>query len=172
MGYLKQIPEDIDRNKLEKRFWSKVNKQEVDGCWEWTACLKPQGYGNFGIGRNHMYAHRLSWEMSNGPIPEGMLICHKCDNRKCVRQDHLFLGTVKDNSQDALKKGRLSKPPVKWGVKNQFHVFTEDQVREIRRRYRRESRNVSNASALAQEFGVTKDAVKRVLARKTWAWVV
>lgn len=99
----------------EARFWSKVSKSE--GCWEWTAALR-SGYGVFyADGRLHR-AHRVSWEIANGPIAEGLLVCHRCDNRRCVRPDHLFLGTSTDNNRDMTEKGRhgtAHKPTCKRG---------------------------------------------------------
>lgn len=95
-----------------ERFWDKVSKS--DGCWEWMGYLNPKGYGVLAgdrKGRNapkKMYylAHRLSWEIANGAIPDGKCICHHCDNRKCVRPEHLFLGTRADNTLDMIAKGR------------------------------------------------------------------
>lgn len=89
---------------LEDRFWVKVRKS--DGCWEWTAASKQGGYGKIAVGRRLMLAHRVSWELANGPIPDGLLVCHTCDNPPCVRPDHLFLGTQTDNMRDAVRKNR------------------------------------------------------------------
>jgi hypothetical protein len=101
-----------------ERFWSKV--QKTDGCWEWKAAQNSAGYGIFGIGdeeKPHRIerSHRISWRLHHGEIPPGMFVCHHCDNRKCVRPDHLFLGTNRDNMHDCAQKGRSSKPPVtRW----------------------------------------------------------
>lgn len=100
---------------LEERFWAKVEK--TDGCWLWTAALSTTGYGRIGVGKKMAYTHRLSWEMHNGPIPPGMHICHHCDNPKCVRPDHLFLGTRTDNMRDMWRKGRGWSP---WAARAEW----------------------------------------------------
>ena len=94
----------------ESRFWSKVDKCGDDECWPWTATKSRLGYGKFTLGvNNKVNAHRYSYEIANGPIPDGMLVCHGCDNPPCVNPKHLFVGTHKDNMQDAVKKGRAAR---------------------------------------------------------------
>lgn len=89
-----------------KRFFDKINK--TDDCWLWTAALRGKtGYGAFKLNGKVIDAHRFSYELHNGVIPENMLVCHICDNRKCVNPSHLFLGTYKDNHQDGVNKGRI-----------------------------------------------------------------
>lgn len=98
------------------RFWNKVNK---DGpihpaigteCWLWTGYCMPFGHGQFNIGKHVIrLAHRFSWEIHFGEIPKSMSVCHHCDMPNCIRPDHLFLGTQKDNMQDANRKGRQYK---------------------------------------------------------------
>jgi hypothetical protein len=94
---------------LEERFWPKVN--QTSGCWLWTSATNGR-YGLIGRGRRGegmAYAHRVAWELTHGPIPDGMDVCHACDTPLCVRPDHLFLGTRADNMADCKNKGRWNK---------------------------------------------------------------
>lgn len=96
---------------LDDRFWSKVNKNGAihptlkTRCWEWTGSIV-DGYGTFWFEGKPLYAHRLSWAFSNGPIPAGLLTLHHCDNRSCIRPKHLYIGTNQDNTKDKLSRGR------------------------------------------------------------------
>lgn len=86
----------------------RVIPEPNSGCWLWEGALNGHGYGQITRGGKGYRVPRLAWEEANGPIPEGMIVCHKCDVRACCNPDHLFLGTAKDNTQDALAKGRLT----------------------------------------------------------------
>lgn len=89
----------------KESFYKKVRIKK-SGCWHYKGALDSGGYGIVSYLGKLTQAHRLSWFFTNGEIPEGLLVCHKCDNRRCCNPDHLFLGTHKDNMQDMIKKGR------------------------------------------------------------------
>lgn len=89
---------------IQRRFWSLVRIS--DGCWEWTGALDKDGYGRHFHRTGAFKSHRYSYEISVGPIPDELHVCHHCDNPACVRPDHLFLGTRSDNMRDCMRKGR------------------------------------------------------------------
>jgi hypothetical protein len=90
---------------LLNRFWQSIS-MTLDGCWTWAKALTKAGYGVMRWDGRTRTAHRISWEFHNGPIPIGLDVLHKCDNRPCVRPEHLFLGTHADNNHDMFAKGR------------------------------------------------------------------
>lgn len=98
--------------KTLKTFEQKLEEYTIPipecGCWIWLAAQSSSGYGRTCINQIFIVAHRASWEYHNGPIPEGMHVLHKCDTPLCVNPNHLFLGTLKDNTQDAIRKKRQS----------------------------------------------------------------
>lgn len=152
------------------RFWSNVTIG--DGCWEWTGALTRGGYGRF-RGSRHQYArtdwfaHRYGWVQWFGEIPRGLLVCHKCDNRKCVRPSHLFLGTYKDNTQDMMAKGRLVVGRRYPGSQHCRAKLNEAQVVEIRRRRAAGESGV----ALGREYGVAPTQIYYIMKGKTWKHV-
>jgi HNH endonuclease len=129
---------------VEARFWRLVHKGE--GCWEWIGGRMWNGYGRFVLdqeaGKNTR-AHRFAWELANGPVPAGRVVCHSCDNRACVRLDHLWLGTQADNLRDMREKGRGYSPP-KRATCVAGHELTPENtyVRPNRERACRECRRV------------------------------
>ena len=97
---------------IEVRFNNKYIINEQTDCWEWQCATNNIGYGFFRDGDKMRTAHRVSYELFKGPIPKGMVVCHKCDNPKCVNPDHLWLGTMQDNYNDMVSKGRVKHRPV------------------------------------------------------------
>ncbi|GAA2394233.1 HNH endonuclease [Gordonia cholesterolivorans] len=148
-----------------ERFWEKVNKTEF-GCWEWAARLFSNGYGQFQAECSYGYrpypAHRWIFSKLNGEIPEGLVVRHRCDNRKCVNPDHLELGTVQDNANDAVTRKRTTQ-----GSRSAQAKLTEGQVIEIRRLLA----TGINQTAVAKSFGVTSRCVSNIARRQTWRHV-
>lgn len=150
------------REPLEERFWKRVDRSS--DCWEWTGPLMWNGYGTMPVkaanGWRPVPAHRVAWGITHGSIPDGLHVCHHCDNRRCVRPDHLFLGTQQDNLTDMVVKGRSSA-----GERNGQSKLTWDQVREARRLRAEEGIPVDT---LAARFGVAKYPMWALLNGRTW----
>lgn len=147
----------------DDRFWSRVDRSGgPDACWLWIGRVMPAGYGALQSARpnKHWTAHRYSWTIANGEIPDGMCICHRCDVKLCVNPAHLFLGTVEDNVADRVSKWRTS-----CGETHHRATLTENQVREILRRF--DSGEVTQIE-LAREHGVARDTIFNIVRRKTW----
>ncbi len=148
----------VPSHAMPARFWAKVNKDgpvvraDLGQCWEWTGSRSTGGYGRmYASPGRYIQAHRASWELANGPIPVGLLACHHCDNRGCVRPSHLFLGTAVDNAVDMVNKDRHVR-----GFK-----LSDDDVLTIRRRHR----GGAPSRQLAREFGVSVSNARNVINR-------
>ena len=116
---------------VEDKFWARVQKGH--DCWQWLGAISTWGYGLFTVGGKVRHAHRVSWGMHNGTIPDGMMVCHHCDNPPCVRPDHLFLGTAKDNVADMIAKGRRGHMrSTRRGETHQAAKLSDAQVAAIR----------------------------------------
>jgi HNH endonuclease len=157
----------LARTPLVERFWRKVRKTE--GCWLWTGCVNgAAGYGAFNIGGTRMdRAHRVSWRLHFGAIPAGLCVCHHCDTRRCVRPEHLFLGTRDANNKDMTRKGRSRVGHVnrRKGERHGRAKLTDEQVRRIREVYRTTQPFLR---VLAKEHGVTLQQIHRIVTGKGW----
>lgn len=162
-----------------------VSKYDTSGgaqsCWEWTGTYYNSGYGQFALNtRTPLLAHRYAYEILHGPIPDGMYICHRCDNRRCVNPAHLFLGTPEDNTADMISKGRqqdysrvvrgadhpLVRAPWKAarGSSNGLAKLTEAKVADIRA-------STVPTRKLAKIYGVSRVTIQKIRRGLTWAHV-
>jgi hypothetical protein len=151
----------------DRRFW--FNVQKTPSCWLWIGARCPKGYGSIRRRDRTTSTHRWVWEQIHGPIPKGMVICHKCDIPGCVNPDHLFLGTYKDNAQDMIKKGRAKHDNPPFGENHPHAKLTEVQVKEIRELY---ATGQYSLSKLAMKYGVCLQLISRIKQRKIWRHVV
>lgn len=118
---------------IKNRFWSKVDRS--GGCWNWMASLDGNGYGQIiGASSRPVRAHRVAWELTNGLIPTGLHCLHRCDNARCVRPSHLFLGTHKDNMTDKEIKGRGNQPRGELNGRHKLKDFHYQEIEELLRR--------------------------------------
>lgn len=132
-------------------------------CLNWPRSQRSNGYGNVYVnGKIMQYAHRVAYELAFGPIPDGLYICHHCDNRACFRPSHLFVGTSRENMIDCSNKGRLAR-----GEQHAFAKLTEEQVRTIRR----ERAAGAGQRFLARQFGVHHLLISNIVNRKSWRHV-
>jgi hypothetical protein len=135
---------------IDERFWGRVQKTE--GCWIWIGYLDKAGYGRIQRGKRNLAAHRLSFELHFGSIPDGLCVCHRCDNPACVHPDHLFLGTHQDNMEDSRKKGRKAK---------KLTLLRVRLMRDLRAQG-------ASLKSLARKFNVSGVTVSTTASGKNW----
>lgn len=145
---------------LPVRFWKSVTVG--DGCWTWIGVKTPGGYGRLKHQGKQIAAHRVSWMIHNGPVPDGMFVLHRCDNRPCVRPEHLFLGTKADNNIDMLDKGRHDP---NRGESNGQSKLTSALVLALRAD---RGTGLYTQQQLAIKYGVRQSAVNNIIHRKRW----
>lgn len=155
---MKRRPRDIGTAApLAERLWRRVVVRE-DGCWIWTGyCHPTRGYGQIGRGGRSAgigETHRVAWEVTHGPIPKWMFVCHTCDNPPCCNPAHLFLGTPADNVADMLAKGRAAR-----GARLPHTKLTSEQVVEVRGLWA----SGWKQSAIARRFGVSQSHVSGIV---------
>jgi hypothetical protein len=149
------------------RLWALVDKHgpvpahvpELGPCWTWTASCLKSGYGQMSIAGRKTMTHRLSWELAHGAIPPGLQVLHRCDNRRCVRPDHLFLGTDLDNRRDAMLKNRHNS-----GERHGHAKLTWAIVGDMRARHAAGQGNVD----IGRLYGVDKKRVWAITSNKAW----
>lgn len=160
-----EVLQDVNaRKSAQIRMAKYTNKTTINKCWEWQGHCNDKGYAMLSIGgRSGKYARtsRLVYYFNFGPFNEELIVCHKCDNPKCVNPNHLFLGTNQDNTDDMYNKGRESAPPNFYGEEIANSKLTEEEVI-----------NIYNSSIsmkdLAQQYNVTVTTIHRILTGKSW----
>jgi len=157
---------------LEARFWSKVNRQSEESCWEWVGAgaKTKHGYGRIRVDGQMRQVNHVAWELVHGePVPVGMVMRHSCDNPLCVNPKHLLAGTRSDSVANAIAKGSLKlKPPKGRKFSDEFNPsrkLTQSEVDEIRSRYK--GGDVYQRE-LAEEYGVTRANISSIIREKTW----
>ncbi len=140
---------------LAARFWSKVEIIDFFDCWKWTACTNYLGYGRIAVNRKNRYAARIGWELVYGEIPPGQCVCHKCDNPICVNPNHLFLGTLHENSIDMVRKGRAGRK------------LNKEQILSIRSL----RQSGSSCKQLSRQFHIELSHIYRIINKERWKYI-
>lgn len=148
--------------RLKKSYEKNVIKSV--GCWGWKGTVDKNGYGIMSSDRRHGpdRAHRASWVIHNGSIPNGLLVCHKCDHAECTNPEHLFLGTLADNTNDMINKNRKA-----IGQKTKTAKLTEDNVRTIKTLLKLKV----SYPKIAKIFNVGINAILRIKRNETWKYI-
>lgn len=160
----KMQPSPVTKQELELYFWARVDFNP-DGCWLWNAKTGTTGYGEFRCYGRLLRSNRTAWEFVHGPIPNDLWVLHKCDVRRCVRPDHLFLGTYLDNIADKVAKNRSHRPR---GEKSAVAILKEANVIEIRAM-------LSNGATLrtcAEKFNVSWSCIMNIKNGRRWGWML
>ena len=154
----------MPRKTPEQRFWEKIEK--TDNCWLWSGWRDRDGYGKISISGTTRKAHRVSYELHFGSIPDGMHVLHKCDTPACVCPAHLFLGTHADNMRDRVSKGR-SKGGFTPGSTHPMAKLNEAAIRAIRGLYA----DGATQTSLARQFGVHQTLISFIVTGKNWTHI-
>lgn len=167
---MRKTPDDV---------WRCVGQRGPDECWEWTGSMNPDGYGRCHWQMKNRKAHRVVWEIVNGSIPNGLFVCHRCDNRRCCNPAHLFLGTHKENMQDRNTKRRVAhgarSPAVLHpdrivrGEANSRARLKVDDVVEIRAAV---AKTRAEVEPLAKRFGVSISHIRKIRSGDAWKHLV
>jgi hypothetical protein len=168
-----------------ERFFRNVDKDgpiperypNLGRCWIWRGRIDKDGYGSTSLGKSGFRAHRLSWIIARGGVPDCRLVLHFCDRPGCVNPDHLWIGTQADNVRDRVEKGRSAKGDNHGrrthpernakGTKVHGSKLNEQSVREIRGLFA----SGRSKNSIAKQFGVAHFSIRSIISRKTWAWL-
>lgn len=143
---------------FQQRFDGYIGVKKANQCWNWTGSCNKKGYGKIKINGRSIIAHRFSWEVHFGNIPDGLFVCHECDNPKCVNPNHLFLGDHQTNMDDMVAKNRQAR-----GESVGSHKLTTNQVKEIK-----QLRNKLTQVEIGKLFNVGHSIVSAIHNNKTW----
>jgi DNA-binding CsgD family transcriptional regulator len=151
------------RKPIAERFKGKYTVVDETGCWQWTSATAEGRYGMlwFADGKSK-YAHRVSYELHIGPIPKGLVVCHRCDNGLCVNPDHLFAGTTKDNYDDMMSKGRGARQAGEWNPGSKLTLAQVDQIRKLKGGQR-------SQEEIAKQFDVSRGTIRDIWKGRSWA---
>jgi hypothetical protein len=151
------------------RFWSFVNKEGPlildTKCWVWNGPKRNGGYGRFRVNNKKTEAHRYSYELHKGKIPDGLIVLHACDNPSCVNPEHLNAGTVQDNIKDMIEKKRQAK-----GITKATAKLTEEQVKHIRRVYKPHC-PINGSLPLCRKYNISTRTLWSIIYRETWTHI-
>lgn len=174
MGMTSQEKEELRVKIGDELFWRKVRINSETGCWEWQGCVLSDGYGRVSRNGKTMLAHHFLLERKPD-WAKGEECCHRCDNRVCVRPDHIFIGSRSDNQRDCVRKGRHGGVPANCrpkqyfrGEENHWSKLTEAQAKQIKFRPQWEKGDIAK---IAREFGVSETAITSIRDGRTWKWL-
>lgn len=157
-----------DKRPISVRLFARTQVNAATGCIEWTGQVDESGYGLIRNNVKRERVHRVAYDLVAGPIPEGMLVCHRCDNRICINFSHLFLGTIQDNTADKVAKGRQAKGAGHGKRQGEAHPLARlsaQDIADIRATYMAKK---TTQHELAERYGIHQSQVSNIVNNKRW----